>query len=237
MRFIHFETIDSTNTWLKNSWEDQPDMTFVSADYQSQGRGRRQRSWTSPKGESLMFSLLIRDEQLLKRHQLVSLVSALSIVRLLQQRGVSDVTVKWPNDVYAGGRKICGILLEGVSQPELQCLIVGIGLNVNQQAFAGEYRHEPVSLYQLTGRRSDISRLRQQAYQLLTEELAKLKADEDFSKVLQSHDYLKGRRVLAEIGQETREVSVIGINPDGSLRIRADGRETDITSGEISFRV
>ena len=237
MRFIHFETIDSTNTWLKQHWQQCEDMTVISADYQSQGRGRQQRRWDSPKGESLMFSLLIKDSRLLEEFRLISLISACSVAELLAELKVGEVMIKWPNDVYVGNRKICGILMEGVSQPQLQCLIIGIGLNVNQQAFAGDYLHEPVSLYQLTGHLSGTSELKTRLCQLLASNLTSLKSGKDFSKTFQALDYLKGRRVRAIIGNQSREVAVIGINADGSLKIKVDNEETDITSGEISFHV
>ncbi len=237
MSFIHFETIDSTNTWLKQHWRENENMTFVSADYQSQGRGRQQRRWQSERGESLMFSLLVKDDVLLEKYQLISLVTACSLAEALEGMKISDVMIKWPNDVYVGGRKICGILLEGVSQPQLQCLIIGVDLNVNQKRFSGDYLHEPVSLYQLTGHISDVGKLRDQVYQLLIRNLEALKSGKDFSKTFQALDYLQGRRVRALIGNQSREVAVIGINADGSLKIKVDNEETDITSGEISFHV
>ncbi|MBQ6653930.1 MAG: biotin--[Erysipelotrichaceae bacterium] len=235
MPFFHFETIDSTNSWLKENWQRLEDMTFVSADYQSAGRGRRGRRWISPKGESLMFSLLVRDEELLSRHQLISLLAAYSVVQLLNGIGLDEVMIKWPNDVYAGDRKICGILLEGVSRPNLQCLIIGIGLNVNQKRFEGDYRHDPVSVYQLTGRESDIAGLRSLAYGILTENLRLLREGHDFLVELKAHDYLQGKSVRALVNGAEKTVEAVSLNPDGSLRVRVDDRETDITSGEISF--
>ena len=237
MHSIHFETIDSTNAWLKRHWNVQPDMTFVRADYQSQGRGRGQRRWFSQPDENLMFSLLIKDGQLMAKHQLISLVSAFSIALLLEEQGLKSVMIKWPNDVYAEDRKICGILLEGVSQNELQCLIIGIGLNVNQLVFEGEYLREPASMYQLTGRKYDISQLAFRAYAILMENLNALKQGEDFLPRLRQLNYLQDRLVSAMIDGNRKTVAVRGLNDDGSLKVEVDGQETDVTSGEISFHV
>ena len=237
MNLIHFETIDSTNSWLKNNWTQLEDMTFVSADYQTAGRGRRERRWNSPRGESLMFSLLLKDSVLLQKHQLISLLAAYSVVKLLEDRGLEDVMIKWPNDVYASGKKICGILLEGISQKELQCLIIGAGLNVNQEAFEGDYLHEPVSMYQLTDKKTDIAELRTQISGILRENLSKLAKGHDFLPEFQKYDYLKDRKVRALVNGEEKTVKAVSLNPDGTLRVLVDDRETDITSGEISFHV
>ena len=72
MREIYFESIDSTNTYLKKHCEELEDMCFVRTDYQSAGRGRKSRTWLAEKGESLLFSVLIKDEEILKRYRELS---------------------------------------------------------------------------------------------------------------------------------------------------------------------
>ena len=129
---IHFEEIDSTNNYLKNNYQHLDDFTFASADYQSQGKGRNNRTWISKAGENLMFSLLIKDDYLMERPTIISLVVAVEVAVILETYGIKKVSIKWPNDVLVGDKKICGILAEG-QLPNY--LVVGVGLNINNDKF------------------------------------------------------------------------------------------------------
>ena len=137
MNKIHFKEIDSTNTWLKENYRTLEDMTSVSARLQTAGRGRRGRSWESQEG-NLYLSLLLKDEKCLRHVDAISTVSAYLILKVLEGYGIKDLGIKWPNDIYVKDEKICGILLESVSTDRLECLIIGIGLNVNQKEFSGD---------------------------------------------------------------------------------------------------
>ena len=110
--YLHFDEIDSTNNYLKNSYQLLDNFTFVSADYQSKGKGRNDRVWESIKGSNLMFSILIKDPKLIEVSTILSLVTAVEISRLLESYSINNVSIKWPNDVLVNDKKICGILLE-----------------------------------------------------------------------------------------------------------------------------
>ena len=237
MQFIEFDTIDSTNTYLKENWEQLEDLTFVSTLEQTAGRGRNQRKWLSPKGENLMFSVLLKDRDILNRYRYLSMLSALTVVDALEQFAVKDLMIKWPNDVYVRDRKICGILLEGVSRKQLECVIIGIGVNVNQEEFTGEYLNEPTSVIRETGQRTDLKEFRTAVYWKMIKNLQLLKEDHDFHQEIMKRDYLKGRRVFAEINGEKAEVEVTGINEDCSLGIICQNRKMNIDSGEITFHL
>ena len=140
---LHFEEIDSTNTYLKNSHKLLNNFTFVSTDYQSSGKGRNDRVWSSNPNENLMFSFLIKDSQLVKKYSALSIISACLIAELLESYQIKDVSIKWPNDVFIKDKKICGILLEGQI---LEYLVVGIGLNVNQKKFPEGLRRPATSM-------------------------------------------------------------------------------------------
>ena len=133
MKELFFETIDSTNTYLKQNYENLDNFTFVRADLQTSGRGRSSRKWLSKKGDNLLFSLLIKDKELINKYKALSINSAYLVLKILEEYGLKNLSLKWPNDIYVNGNKICGILLESVSKQEIECLIIGIGLNVNQK--------------------------------------------------------------------------------------------------------
>ena len=154
MHQLFFKTIDSTNLYLKEHFEELPHLTFVRAGFQSQGRGSHGRDWRANEGDNLLFSILIKDPRLLAAGPFLSLVSGASVASFIESElGVSDISIKWPNDIYCAGKKICGILVEGNLEKYLS---VGIGLNVNQRSFEGEYRYTPSSLFLETGNEFDL---------------------------------------------------------------------------------
>ena len=143
---IHLTEVHSTNSWLLEQLQqgnDLADGTVVWTDAQTAGRGQRGNVWESEPGKNLTFSLLLRPDTLAPRDQFViSEVAALSVLYGLQTVLPDDVaqrvSVKWPNDVYVGDEKICGMLVENQLQgSKIAYSIVGIGLNVNQEKWVG----------------------------------------------------------------------------------------------------
>ena len=112
---IHFDSLDSTSTYLKNNYSMLDNLTFVDASFQTNGKGRETRVWESSKDLNLMFSILIKDEYLINNFSYLSILSALMVKEALDQLRIDNVTIKWPNDVYIKDKKVCGILLESQS--------------------------------------------------------------------------------------------------------------------------
>lgn len=234
MKTIHFETIDSTNTYLKENYEKLDNFTFVSADFQSAGRGRNNRNWKSEKGENLLFSLLIKDKTLIDKFSSLSVISAFSIIKALN---LEYLSIKWPNDIYYKDSKLCGILLEAVTRNEIECLIIGIGLNVNQREFVGEYKRTPTSLYQITKQINDIEQLKQSIFNQIYTDFMNVKEGYDFYNDIKEYDYLKDRKVYAEINNEVKQIKVLGIDSDYSLKVKQDNKTYNLSSGEITFHL
>ncbi len=149
MIHIALDEVSSTNTWLAQHVADLSHLTMVTAAQQTAGRGQRGNSWESEPGANITFSLLIRPEGVPARNQFsISEATALAITDLLALYGVK-ATVKWPNDIYVGDRKICGILIEhAIMGTSIMHSIIGAGLNVNQTRFVSDAPN-PVSLLQL----------------------------------------------------------------------------------------
>ena len=231
MKEIHFAEIDSTNRYLKDNYSSLEDMTLVTADYQSAGKGRGTRRWESNAGANLLMSLLIKDEKLYPLYRRISLTAALSVAQTLESRGVKKAMIKWPNDVYVEGRKICGILLESVVREQMECLIIGIGINVNQTDFADDLRHPATSLKLITGRETDLDQLKESCISQLVSNLDRLKQGYGFTAEITSRDYLAGMTVF----HNGKKCTVTGINEDCSLRLSCDGQQIDAEAGEISF--
>jgi BirA family transcriptional regulator, biotin operon repressor / biotin---[acetyl-CoA-carboxylase] ligase len=146
--------VDSTNNYANRllATKAPEHGTVVLSHFQRQGRGQRENSWESAPGMNLLASIILFPAYLPPVEQFfLSKITCLAIVEWLRQE-TDFVTVKWPNDVYAGNRKIAGILIEASLQGnQFHSVVVGMGLNLNQETFSSEIPN-PVSLKQLTGK-------------------------------------------------------------------------------------
>ncbi len=157
VRIIWLETADSTNSELRRRMDALDNLSVIAAEEQTAGRGQGSHSWFSRPGSGLTFSVLLRfppegrfrvkAADLLLITELVTL----AIRDYLLDRGI-DAGIKWPNDIWVGDRKICGILIENILDADMiRRSIVGIGLNVNETDWPEELPN-PVSMKQLSGR-------------------------------------------------------------------------------------
>lgn len=164
----HFEMVwldetPSTNSWLSSEVASRKrgelsDLTAVAARCQSSGRGQRGNSWESEPGKNLTLSVLhYPSERIAPADQFaISEATALAVADTLALFGI-EAKVKWPNDIYAGDRKICGILIENsLTGARIDHSILGVGLNVNQTRFLSDAPN-PISISQLTGLYFDLN--------------------------------------------------------------------------------
>jgi len=235
MKLIHFDVIASTNTFLKDNYQNYQNFTFVSADEQTAGRGRENRRWSSEKGKNLLFSVLIKDKKLIEKYKTLSIICGYSVLEVLKEYGLNDISLKWPNDVYADDKKICGILLEAVSKQTVECLIVGIGVNVNQKNFDKEYIVMPTSIRNQLNSCIDLEKFKTDIYSKLTHNFKLVAEDYDFYNQIKQYDYLKDKEVFALISNKKKLVKVLGINSDYSLGVIADNKKINLETGQISF--
>lgn len=139
MHIVKLDAIGSTNSYLKSLSTEKgaKDMTVVVTDTQTDGRGQRGAVWETEPGKNLTFSLLKYFSGLgVDEHAKLNCLVALAIFRVLQEWGIPNVRLKWPNDIMSGNQKICGILVENMLRGnEIASSIIGIGLNVNQANF------------------------------------------------------------------------------------------------------
>lgn len=142
---IWLDTVDSTNEAARRQISDIDNLSVLSALEQTSGKGQKGNRWSSARGENLTFSIVLkfsgpsascRLPSLLARNQfLLTEIASLSVIDLLSRHGIS-AEIKWPNDIYVGNKKICGMLIENSLRGQyLSSSIIGIGLNVNQRNF------------------------------------------------------------------------------------------------------
>lgn len=151
MEILRFKSLNSTNTWALEHFDELEDFTAVCADFQTQGRGRFNRVWVSEEGGNLFLSLVLKPE---KTDFVSNLTQYLSVVtaRVVESFGVKP-QIKWPNDVLIDGKKISGILCEtSMKHNKIEGVVLGIGVNLNMsEAVIKSLGRPAASLNLLTG--------------------------------------------------------------------------------------
>lgn len=187
MNLIILEEAASTNTELRGM-VDAEHGTVVAARCQTAGRGQRGNTWESEAGANLTFSVLVRPSGIVPSKQMaISRAVSLAIVRWLDRYLNEEVAIKWPNDIYVGDKKICGILIEHVlTSGRIDRTIIGVGININQRKFLSDAPN-PVSLSQLTGKSYPLDKMLEE---VSGEIIALVEAENEACGELTEEDYM-----------------------------------------------
>lgn len=158
---IQLGEIDSTNTEVRRqSLQQAAEGLIVTAEKQTAGKGRRGRNWESPEGANLYFSMLLRPKVLIDKTPMLTLIMALSVAKSVEKFCGLNPAIKWPNDLVLSGKKICGILTEmHMLDGQIEDVIVGTGINVNQELFSSELEDTATSLSLECNRKLDKKKL------------------------------------------------------------------------------
>ena len=241
MRIKWLQEVDSTNNELLRHVGDYDNLSVIAAVNQTAGRGQRGNRWVSAPGDNLTFSFLLKPSGLPAREVMaVTCFATLAVRDALRAEGVPAV-VKWPNDIYVGNRKICGMLVEnGLDGADIAWSVVGIGINLNQTEFPGEVLNA-TSLRRLTGRTYEPAPFLEKlchGLEALLPELASREGRDGlraaYEKDLFRKDSPAAYRDLAT-GEEFTGI-LRGITPEGLLRVeKAEGPEKTFGFKEISY--
>ena len=241
-RTVYFDATDSTNVQAKRLAEAHaPHGTLVVSDRQDGGKGRRGRSWASPSGVGIWMSLILRPEIAPSSASMLTLAAALAVREGIQEETGLSPLIKWPNDLVLNGKKICGILTEMSTElMEIQYVITGIGINVNQREFPPEIRDTATSLSQEAGRSFRRSSLIAAILKAFEKDYAAFLKTGDLSLLLEEYNAClvnRGKEVcILDPSGEYRAVAE-GIDENGSLLVTLpDGTRREIISGEVSVR-
>lgn len=237
--------VDSTNSEARRHISDIDNLSVVSALSQSQGRGQMGNTWSSAPGENLTFSIVMKPEGLnaiRARDQFVlSEAAALTIVEFLSGHDI-QAEIKWPNDIYVGNRKICGMLIENSLRGDtISHSIIGIGLNVNQRNFDVNLPN-PTSMAILSGIGTDIRKALEEITDTFRSICETMLASSEGRTRLHSlylsrlwrldeeHSYVETATGKAFTG------TIKGVSPTGRLLIEtADGSLKEFAFKEISY--
>lgn len=227
-----FEVVDSTNTQAKRMIGEGAQLPLlICADSQSAGRGRLGRSFYSPRGTGLYMSLAFEAESDMADEVTVTSAAAVAVCQAIDELCHTDCKIKWVNDIYLYGKKVCGILTEAMTVANKIYIIVGIGINCTTELFPEEIRERAGSVGT-----SD------------REALAALVAE----KLLFQRSHLKERLWLSEyrrrslvLGEkinytengEVRQAVAVAIDRNGGLVITENGTQRVLSTGEITLRI
>lgn len=268
--YYYYEETDSTNVRAKQmAKEGAPHGTVVAAGKQTAGRGRRGREWHSPSGENLYFSVVTRPDIPVEKAPLITLVTACAVAGVLSeilepsfehpaeteyqdetQNGRSagnlsehGVQIKWPNDIVADGKKLCGILTEmSVEQGKIGYIVTGIGINVNMKEMPEELRCKASSLWMLSRSKEpiDTGMLLGKLCGSLEDAYEKFFAAESLEPFWEMYN-----KCLVNCGKQVRVLDPAGeyegisrgIDREGNLIVeKEDGERVTVFSGEVSVR-
>ncbi len=239
---VFFEETVSTNNEIRSLAEQgAPHGTLAVAEKQLGGKGRRGRVWTSPAGVGIWMSMLLRPQIDPLAASMLTLVMALAAKKGIEISTGLKSEIKWPNDLVLNKKKICGILTEMSTElMEIQYVIPGIGINVNQKDFPDDIKATATSLYIESGKiqkRSEIIAAIMEVFEGYYDTFIKT---QDMSGLIEEYNAnlvnLGNEVCVLDPAGEFRGVSE-GINKEGALLVRlADGTLKEIISGEVSVR-
>ncbi|QIK56932.1 biotin--[acetyl-CoA-carboxylase] ligase [Erysipelothrix sp. HDW6A] len=236
-----YDEVSSTNTLAKEYADANPlnPNALIVADTQSQGRGRRGRSFYSPSQSGIYMSILFTPELSLLDSQLITIGAAVAVRRVLESTLKVESQIKWLNDLYIGNRKICGILTEGdiiLESNTYKYLIVGIGLNLFE---AQSVPKELTSIYGSVTDTQDYDRndIVTRIYESFMQILETLPSSRlDLIDEYKSYSNVLGKKVLI-VGSEDEIYDAIDIDEHGYLVVQDNhGNQKHLHSGEISIK-
>lgn len=245
-RVLCLSTTPSTNLKLSElAYEGASDGQVVIADEQTKGRGRRGRGFVSPKGKGIYLSYLMRRKETPEAVSEITAWTAAAMIRAIESCLSARVSVKWVNDLIMNRKKIAGILTELSVESEsrqIQSLIIGIGINVNEEReeFPEELQTMAGSILSETGqqvRRAELAAQMIRALDKMNRDFPLRK--EEYLRLYRERSLILGESISLSGAEMTGEpVKALAINEDFSLKIQYEnsGRTEDIRTGEVSVR-
>ena len=236
LRVTVFDSIDSTNAEARRQAEcGLASPALILAEGQSAGRGRMGRSFFSPSATGLYMSFLTEAKPDLADTVRMTTAAAVAVASAIEELCGAEVGIKWVNDIYFRGRKICGILCESfVCGDGKRYAVIGIGINLYTEEFPKEIKDRAASLFPKAGVRNALAAR-------ITQKLCGFWEHPEDGRIIEyyrARSIVLGKRVTFCEGGVEREGVAISVDSFGALRVRtSDGEEKILTGGEISLRV
>lgn len=234
-----FAEVTSTNDIIKAMAKDgAPEWTVAVADRQTAGRGRMGRSFMSPSGTGIYMSVLLRPTLCADLSLLITTAAATAVAKAVEKHTGKAAKIKWVNDIFLDGKKVCGILTEGqiTQSTALDYAVLGIGVNLEPpKGGFGELENIAGALF--NGGGYDRDRIIFDILENFAEYYKNL-ADRPHLKDYVSRDMLSGKTVkVIRAGEVLCEAKVCGIDENFALVIERDGKKEHLATGEVSVKI
>jgi BirA family transcriptional regulator, biotin operon repressor / biotin---[acetyl-CoA-carboxylase] ligase len=241
---VSFDQLDSTNEfavrWIAKS---KPiEGTVITAGFQRKGKGQIGRTWWSSPGNNLAYSTILYPKKLNTDHtQLCNMALSTGVVNAIKPYlSGNNVKLKWPNDIYVDDRKLGGILIQtALSGDKLSYLIFGLGLNVNESTFDSSLPN-PISLYQLLGRKLPMSDITNSISESLTNSYDLILSN-DWTRIRQEYLNLmygigEKRSFASRMTGMDFDATVLGVTENGKLLLNQDGKVKPFNFHELQWK-
>lgn len=236
--FIYTQNVSSTNSYLAEQNKELANGTVLLSEFQTDGKGRLKRSWYSNEGENLTFSILLNNhiDKLNLNH--LNLATSLAVSNSIENLYQLKTDLKWPNDVLIKNKKVSGILLESSTKgSELEKVIVGIGINVNQNKFIGDFNIQPTSIRHEMRKSIAREKLLSEVLNTFEELLFELKND---SKGLLNNWRDKcrmiGEHISIKHNGETKYGTFYDIDANGLMILKVGEKLEKVSIGDVTLR-
>jgi BirA family transcriptional regulator, biotin operon repressor / biotin---[acetyl-CoA-carboxylase] ligase len=237
---LRFDSIDSTNLEaIRQARAGAPEGLCVVARAQTQGRGRLDRSWQSPKDAGLYFSIVLRPGIEIKAWPLITLMAALAVCDALMKACNLRADIKWPNDLCFDDRKLCGILAETVESEIAPAAVLGIGINLNIDGLPPTVADLAISVEAAVGAKPDRERILVELLVAIGERYDMLQSPQGIEHTIREwcahSSYAFGRQVRVALENDTFEGTTRGLESDGGLRVEtAGGKIRIVRAGDVT---
>ncbi len=239
-KILRFDSIDSTNLEaIRQARAGAPEGLSVVAREQTAGRGRLDRSWHSQKDAGLYFSIVLRPTLEMNLWPLLPLMAALAVSDALMKACGLPTDIKWPNDILANDRKLCGILAETIETVNGSAAIAGIGINLTNEAVLKDLRSTATSIEEITDGKPDAEEVLTELLKAIAERYEVLQsaggAEHTLREWCANSSFAFDRQVRVSLGSDSFIGTTRGLESDGALRVEsADGKIKIVRAGDVT---
>lgn len=236
---IALESTDSTNDYASMlvSNSNPNEGTVICAQHQSRGKGQIGSKWESEPGANLLMSVILKPQFVMANQQFaLNMIASLAIKDALNSFHI-NAQIKWPNDIYVGKKKICGILIQNIlAGKSLKHAIVGVGLNVNQEKFDPKLPN-PTSIAIKLGHKVDLNEVKSRVCKCIQTRYIQLQEDgwPDIETDYLHDLYLRDKQALYLVDTQEKTGIIKGISPIGELLLEVDGTINKYGFKEVKY--
>ena len=227
---IKFDTLPSTNKYLKEHYNQYDEFTVITTDNQTNGKGRMTRVWNSTK-DDLTFSILLKPNIDSSYISQIPLIMGAAVCRMISKYTKSEI--KWPNDIMVNNKKIAGILVEGITSNKVDAIVVGVGINVNSISFPDDLLIKATSLKKQLNKTIDKEKLLNQIIkEFIILYMEFLNGNKKYLDICIENNYLKNKQVYVK----NEFIEVIDISLNGNLLIKdSNNNIKELYYGEVTL--